>query len=104
MELKIISKKEEPLLSRIKIDLEVAFDKATPSKAEIHENLANMLGKDKSMLIVKGIYNYYGSRKAKSFACLYENKEVLERIENIKKVGKEKKKKETPSKQQEDKK
>ena len=35
MDLKIISKKQDPLLSRVKVEAEIVFDKTTPSRGEI---------------------------------------------------------------------
>ena len=81
MELKIVSRKEEPLLSRVKIDSEIAFEKATPSITEIRENLASQLGKDKGLIAIRGVYNEYGLRKAKGIAYLYDNEEIFKRFE-----------------------
>ena len=84
MEIKITSRKEEPLLSRVKIDSEIAFEKATPSITEIRESLASQLGKDKGLIAVRGIYNEYGLRKAKGIAYLYDNEEIFKRFESKK--------------------
>ena len=50
MELKVLNKKEEPLLSRIKVESEVIFEKATPSEQEVKSNLAKTLGKDEKVI------------------------------------------------------
>ncbi len=91
MELKIINKKEYPLLSRMMVESEIVFEKATPPREEIKSNLAKNLGKDEKLIVVKGIYNIYGLRKAKNIAYVYENEESLKRIEvEIKEKGKKK--------------
>lgn len=81
MDLKILSKKEEPLLSRTKIEAEASFDKATPSKSEIRNALAKSLGRDEKLIVVKGLYTGYGVRKAKNVSYAYENEEVMKSIE-----------------------
>lgn len=89
MELKIVGRKEEPLLSRVKIDSEIAFEKATPSIAEIRDALASQLGKDKGLIAIKGVYNEYGLRKAKGIAYLYDNEEIFRRFESKKEKKKD---------------
>ena len=81
MDLKILSKKEEPLLSRTIVEAEVSFDKATPSKSEIKSALAKSLGKDEKLIVVKGLYSGYGVRKAKNVSYAYENEEIMKSIE-----------------------
>jgi len=90
MELKIISKKEEPLLSRVNVESEIIFEKSTPSKGEIKNELAKVLGKDQKLLAIKGIYMVYGLKKAKILSYVYENEESLNLVE-IKKKNKTKK-------------
>ena len=93
MELKIISKKEEPLLSRTKVEAEVVFEKATPSREEIKSKMATDLGKDGKLIVVKGIYTIRGLKKAKNISYVYENEDYLKRIE-VENKGSEKKAKE----------
>lgn len=91
MELKIINKKEDPLLSRTIVESEIVFEKATPSRAEIKSNLSKNLGKDEKLIVVKGIHTLYGLKKAKNIAYIYENEEFLKRIEVETKKGAKKK-------------
>ena len=94
MELKIINKKEDPLLFRTKVESEMVFEKATPSIEEVKNELVKVLGKDGKLIVVKGIYTMYGLKKAKNVSYVYENEETLKRIEikNKKKTGKKEKK------------
>jgi len=85
MELKIINKKEYPLLSRIKVESEITFDKATPSNNDIKTKLGKDLGKEEKLIVVKGIYMEYGLKKAKNISYIYENEGSLKRIEVQKK-------------------
>ena len=100
MELKIINKKEDPLLSRTKVEIEITFDKATPSKAEIKSRLGKDLGKEEKLIVVKGIYMEYGLKKAKNLSYVYESEEALKRIE-VGKKGKTGKKEESKTEAQE---
>jgi len=97
MELKIINKKEDPLLSRTKIESEIIFDKGTVSREEIKSKLGKDLGKDEKLIVVKGIYTEYGLKKATNLSYIYENEEALKRIE-IEKKGKTGKKEDKPEK------
>ena len=81
MDLKIINKKQDPLLSRTKVEAEIVFEKATPSREEIKSKLAKDLGKDEKLIAVKGIYTDYGLKKARNVSYVYENEESLKRIE-----------------------
>lgn len=85
MELKIINKKEYPLLFRTKVEAELTFDKGTPSIAEVKSKLGKDLGKDEKLIVVKNIYTAYGLKKAKNLSYIYENEEALKRIEVQKK-------------------
>ncbi len=81
MELKINNKKNESLLSRVRIESDITFDKATPSINDVRDALSTQLGKDKNLVVVKSIYNEFGLRKAKGIAYLYDNEEILKRFE-----------------------
>ena len=90
MELKILNKKEEPLLSRTRMEAEVIFENATPSGKEVKSNLAKTIGKDEKLIDVKSIYTAFGLKKAKILFYAYENEEILKRIK-VKKKESEKK-------------
>ena|SRR3989338_5807306 len=90
MELKILHKKEEPLLSRTRLEGEVMFDKATPSTKEVKSSVAKSLGKDESLVDIDGIYNQYGQKKAKVVCYAYESLDVLKKIKVEGKKSKEK--------------
>ena len=85
MELKILDKKEEPLLSRTRMEAEVIFENATPSGQEVKSNLAKKIGKDEKLIDVKSIYTVFGLKKAKILFYAYENEEILKRIKIEKK-------------------
>jgi ribosomal protein S24E len=101
MELKITLKKEESLLSRTRLEAEATFQNSTPPKDEFKKEFAKALGKDEKLIVIQGIYTTYGLKKAKVAAYLYENEEIIKKIEakkeskgKAKKGGKEEKAKE----------
>jgi len=100
MELKIINKKEDPLLARIKVESEIIFDKGTVSREEIKKKLGKDFGKDEKLIVVKGIYTKYGLKKATNLSYVYENEEALKKIE-VEKKEKTGKKEPKPEKAEE---
>jgi len=91
MEIKIIQKKDEPLLSRTKIESEIMFENETPSRQDVHSNLAKSLAKDEKLLVVKGIYTLYGSKKARVLSYSYDDEKSKEMLETKTKKGAEQK-------------
>jgi ribosomal protein S24E len=87
MELKILDKKEEPLLFRTKIEAEITFDKATPSKSDIKSTIAKDLSKDVKLIVVKKIDTKYGFKTAKNVSYAYENEKAMKQIEPQPKEG-----------------
>jgi small subunit ribosomal protein S24e len=81
MQLKIINKTEEPLLSRTRLEGEAVFESVTPSNSEVRAAIAKSIGKDEKLIVVKGIYTQYGSKKAKIIAYAYQNSEIMLKIE-----------------------
>ena len=98
MKINILKEENKPLLSRTEINSEIEFEGKTPSKEEVKKEIAKIKKKDESLVAVKNIHVKFGTRKAKSFIYIYENKKDMDRIEpRIKvkgeKVAKEKKEK-----------
>jgi len=89
MELKVTSKKEEPLLSRTMVEAELVFEKATPSNEEIRSKLAQSLGKDEKLVVIKNAHTSYGLKKAKITSYVYDDEKLKEKIER--KIKKDKK-------------
>ena len=81
MDLKIIEKREEPLLSRTKIISEVNFEAATPSTKEVKSKIASSLNADENLIVVKHIYTEFGFKKADVSAYLYKDEKEMENIE-----------------------
>jgi ribosomal protein S24E len=81
MELNIIDKKEQPMLSRIEITGKLTFEGATPSAADVKKKLSSELKVDEGLIAVKNILTHFGSGNADLVAYAYLNKEDMEKIE-----------------------
>jgi len=86
----IKSRKQQELLGREIIVMEMHFDKAAPSNDEAKKKVASEAKVDESLVVVKRINVAYGSTKADVEACIYKDAETLKKIEP---KPKEKKKK-----------
>lgn len=81
MDLKVVEKKEEPLLSRTKIVSKINFDAGTPSAKDVKSKLASSLNSNENLIVIKSIYTNFGFRKANITAYLYKNEKEMESIE-----------------------
>ncbi len=82
MELKMIEKKENPLLHRVEVQFEVAHPQSkTPSRDEVRNLLAANLNADKNRVILDKIETPFGSTVTRGFAKIYDNVENAKKIE-----------------------
>ncbi|MBW2980289.1 hypothetical protein KY360_02635 [Candidatus Woesearchaeota archaeon] len=81
MDLKIIEKKEQPMLSRIEIKGKLEFQGATPSANEVKKQLSSELKVDEKLIAVKNISTYFGVNNADLVAYAYLNKEDMDKVE-----------------------
>ena len=90
MDLKIISQKDEPLLSRKRVIAEVIYDNKTPSNAEVKKMISAEMKVSEELIVIEKIQTLYGKRSAKTIAYAYLNKEDMAKIVKVK-VKKDKK-------------
>ena len=102
MELKISETTDEPLLSRKKITAEGSAEGPTPSGKEVHEAITKAAKADGKLVVIKKIRTYFGLRRLKVTAYVYNNEEEMKRIERIKEETKEEKAEEEPKEGKED--
>ena len=89
MDLKIIKKEDNPLLSRKEIELESSFfGEATPKKEDIKKKVASSEKADEKLVVVKDVYNDFGAGKAKVLVYVYASEEELKKTEPKKKEKK----------------
>ena len=94
MTLKILHEKYSKLIDRKELELEVTFDKSTPSNLEIKKEIASKLKTKEDLVAVKNIHQLFGLKKARIIAYVYNKEEQVKRLE----AKKEKKKKEEKKK------
>ncbi|MBS3114778.1 hypothetical protein J4448_06790 [Candidatus Woesearchaeota archaeon] len=94
MQMNIINKKEEPLLSRTMITATLEFEKATPSYPEVTSLMASQLKIDDKLVAIRHIYNSFGAKKAEVIAYVYADENKKQFIEPKAKEKKDKKAKE----------
>ncbi len=89
MELKIIKKQDNPLLSRIEIKAELNFFKdPIPKKEDVKKKFASIEKANESLVVVKTIYSSFGTGKADVVAYIYKSEKELKNIEPQKKEKK----------------
>ena len=94
VQLNVISKKDEPLLSRTMVKANLEFDKSTPSYPEVMTLLATNLKTDEKLIAIRHIYNSFGGKNAEVTAYVYSDEAKKHSIEPKIKEKKEKKAKE----------
>ncbi|HIH05144.1 TPA: hypothetical protein HA372_03390 [Candidatus Woesearchaeota archaeon] len=81
MELSISQKDKEPLLSRMRVCGELAFESTTPSNAEVRKAVASSIKADEKLVVVRKVHNFFGRRKAAFEVCVYDDDKAMAAIE-----------------------
>ena len=81
MQLNIVEKKQEPLLSRTMLKATLEFEKATPSYKEVSALIGTHLKTDEKLITIRHIYNVFGDRKAEVIAYVYSDEDKKQMIE-----------------------
>lgn len=95
MDLRILNKKDNPLLHRIEIEAELTADGPTPSNKDVAKELAKQTKAAEKLIIIKHIYSRFGTNQSDVLAYIYNDEERMKEIELLKEV-KEEKKQEAP--------
>ncbi len=82
IEITIKSKKDVPLLSRIRVSAMATYEGPTPSRDEFRKKLAAMLATDEKLTVVRHIYTRFGRNVAKIIAHVYKNEADMKQIED----------------------
>ena len=94
MQLKILSEKKEPLLSRTMLTASLEYEKSTPSYQEVTSLIASQLKTEEKLIAVRHVYNIFGHKKAEVIAYIYSDENKKQFIEPKIKEKKDKKAKE----------
>ena len=101
MQLKIIDKKEQKLLSRLEVKAQIGFSgEATPSGDKVKQEVAKAVGKDVKLVVLKNIYTNFGEACAEVFAYVYDDAKKLDELEITHKKSKNGEKKTSESKEE----
>ena len=86
MDLKIISKKDNPLLSRVEIKAQADFVKEpTPKQDEVKKKIASAEKANEKVVVIKKIDNSFGVGRINILAYVYSSEDELKKIEPKKK-------------------
>lgn len=77
----ITSKKENLLLERMEIEGTIEFEGATPSTAQVTEEVAKQLHQDPVTIVVKHVYTQFGHHQAKFTARAYSSPDARKKME-----------------------
>jgi len=81
MNIDIKSKTDNKLLDRKEIEAEVSFVGATPSKADLKQEICGKVGANPDLTILREIRAGYGTQRLRIVAHSYANKESLMAVE-----------------------
>lgn len=90
MEVNVIEKQENKLLSRLEVKGSLKFQGPTPAYKDVQAELGKALKKDAELVVVRYIYTNFGSAGATFEAFAYDSKEALKSVEapiKVKKVA-----------------
>ena len=77
----ITSKKENVLLDRIEVQGTLEFEGATPSNAQVTEDVAKHMHQDPATVSVQHIYTLFGHHQATFTAMVYSSAEARQKME-----------------------
>lgn len=100
MQIEIKKESETPLLSRKRVTLMAEYEGPTPSRAAFRKEIAQKVGAEENLVILKHIYTRFGIPRAKIIANVYSNMDDLKKLEEhslLVKHGLAEKKSKTPA-------
>ena len=81
MEIKVTDEKDNPLLERKELDIQVVYEGATPKREEIKNALIAMLNSNKELLILDSLKVKFGAQELTAEARIYKKKEKVLEVE-----------------------
>ena len=89
MELVLQKEMDMPLLERKRFTFNLVFEGATPKKDDVKKQVASQLKVHDDIVVLKHVFQRYGSKTAKVIAHVYKSAEMLKKFEPKKKVKKQ---------------
>ncbi len=90
IEVKVLSKKDNPFLKRKEVECIINFDSGTPKKEEMHQAIAKALTAHPELVHISKFIVRAGAKQGKAEVFVYDSKEEKEKATK-KKEKKEKK-------------
>ena len=87
--MEILKKHHNALLSRTELQVDLPFEKATPSVADVRKMIASHMKSAEDVIVIDRIATIFGHRKALVSASIYDSKESLDKIAKKPKKKKE---------------
>ena len=82
MELEIIERNSNPLLSRQEVHVVIKHDSdSTPKRNQVISSLSKELKAKKDLIIIDYLKNQYGKSETKGYAKIYDTKDSMKLIE-----------------------
>lgn len=81
MKIEVRSTKKDAILSREEIAADLFFEGHTPSRIDVHREMAKKLGVPQELIVIKGVKTQFGEEKATVLVHKYESKDILEQLE-----------------------
>ncbi len=99
MDVNIVNEKDEPLLKRRKVLVEMEEAGATPSRAAMKEEIAKKLKADAALLDIARIEHNFGGGIVKAVCYVYRDAKIAEKLtkDGLKKRKEARKKKAAPA-------
>ncbi|MDD5337199.1 MAG: 30S ribosomal protein S24e [Candidatus ainarchaeum sp.] len=76
MDAKIISNKENGIIGRKEIHMEVSFEKNTPNRKELKQFLCSKVGANPDTAVLRSVETNFGIRALKALLHVYQSKEA----------------------------
>ena len=87
--MEILHKVHNVLLSRTELQIDLPYQVTTPSVADVRKQIADKMKVGEDVVVVNKIGNRFGHKHAVVTACIYDSKEMHDKIEPKPKVKKE---------------
>jgi small subunit ribosomal protein S24e len=101
MEIKILSKKENPLLNRTEIEFECDYpSEGTPNLLDVKHKIVALEDSSNDLLVVDNMKPSYGATKAVGLAKVYDSVEKLQEIEAKAVIAKNEEPEEAPAEEE----
>jgi small subunit ribosomal protein S24e len=82
VDIKILNKKENPLLHRVEIEFEIEhFGAGSPNRIEVRDKLSAMLASKSELTFIRSMQPLFGMPQVHGMAHVYEDAETAEKIE-----------------------